>query len=134
MFGLDINILAVLVAAAVGFAIGGIWYSGKVFGPVWMKTVAKPREQMGSPGKAMVIAGITQIVTALVMATIFSYVGVPGAGLGAIIGLEFGLGLIVPFACKGASFEGRSWTLVAINSGEHVVSLTAMGAILGAWQ
>ena len=134
MFGLDINIWAVLIAAAAGFAIGGIWYSGKTFGPLWMKALGKSPDQLGSPGKAMIISGITQLVTALVLATILSYVGAPGPLLGAVIGLQLGLGIVLPFAAKGAPFEGRSWTLVAINTSEHVVSLAVIGAILGAWQ
>ena len=31
----DVNILAVLVAAASSFLIGGLWYSPKLFGEIW---------------------------------------------------------------------------------------------------
>jgi hypothetical protein len=134
MFGLDINVWAVLAATIAGMVIGAIWYSGKVFGPIFRAEVAKLGTKGGDLGKAVAISAATQLVTALVLATIFSYIGVEGPGQGTIIGLEFGLGLILPFAVKAAPFEGRSWTLVALNTGEHAVTLAAMGAILGAWR
>jgi len=134
MVGLDINIWAVLAAAIAGMVVGAIWYSGKVFGPVFRAEVAKLGTQGGDLGKAVVISAATQLVTALVLAAIFSYVGIEDVIQGAIVGLEFALGLILPYAIKGAPFEGRSWTLVALNTGEHTVTLVAMGAILGAWR
>ena len=134
MFGLDIDIWAVLVAAVAGIIVGAAWYSQSLFGPIFRAEVAKLGTQGGDLQKSIVISAVTQVVTALVMASIISYVGVAGAAGGIIIGLQLSLGVVVPFAVKCAPFEGRSWTLVALNTGEHVLSMASMGAILGAWR
>jgi hypothetical protein len=134
MFGLDINIWAVLVAAAAGFVVGAVWYSASPFAAIFRAEVAKLGTKGADLSKAVTISAVTQVVTALVLATLFSYVGVDTAVQGAVIGLELGLGIVLPYACKGAPFEGRSWTLVAVNTSEHILTLAVMGAILGAWR
>ncbi len=134
MFGLDINIWAVLVAAIAGMVIGAAWYSASLFGPIFRSEVSKLGTKGGDLGKAIMISAATQVVTALILATIIAFVGVSGAGAGLVIGLQLSLGIVVPYAVKCAPFEGRSWTLVALNTGEHVLSMAAMGAILGAWR
>jgi hypothetical protein len=133
MFGLDINIWAVLLAAIAGMVVGAAWYSQSLFGPIFRAEVAKLGTQGGDMQKSIMISAATQVVTALIMATIISYIGVGMAG-GIVIGLQLSLGVVVPFAVKCAPFEGRSWTLVALNTGEHVLSMASMGAILGAWR
>ena len=111
MFGLDINIWAVLVAAVAGMVVGAAWYSASLFGPIFRAEVAKLGTQGGDMQKSIMISAVTQVVTA-----------------------QLSLGIVVPFAVKCAPFEGRSWTLVALNTGEHVLSMASMGAILGAWR
>jgi hypothetical protein len=41
--------------------------------------------------------------------------------------LFFGIGVV-------ALFEQRSWTYILVNGGYWVVTMTAMGAVLGVWK
>lgn len=50
MTELDFNIVAVLVAAAAGFAVGGVWYAPFLFGPLWSRMSPLEEDQRGSSG------------------------------------------------------------------------------------
>jgi hypothetical protein len=65
---LDFNIVAVLVAAAAGFATGGIWYAPFMFGPMWSRMSPLEEDQRGQSGmrEYTVAVGCT-IVQALVL-------------------------------------------------------------------
>lgn len=68
MTELDFNLVAILVAAAAGFAVGGIWYAPFLFGPLWSRMSPLEDDQRGSSGarEYAVSVGCT-IVQALVL-------------------------------------------------------------------
>lgn len=48
--GVDINIWAVILAAASSMVVGSIWYAQKVFGAEWMKMVGlDPKKPKKAP-------------------------------------------------------------------------------------
>ena len=68
MSELDFNIVAVLVAAAAGFAIGGVWYAPFLFGPLWSRMSPLEEDQRGSSGaREYAISVACTIVQALVL-------------------------------------------------------------------
>lgn len=65
---LDFNIVAVLVAAAAGFAVGGIWYAPFLFGPLWSRMSPLEEDQRGSSGtREYAVSVACAIVQALVL-------------------------------------------------------------------
>ena len=68
-----INWLAVVVAAAVGFGVGAVWF-GPLFGKVWMKALDKKPEELGHPAKAMGLTAVTTLITAAVLADVLDVV------------------------------------------------------------
>lgn len=68
MTDLDFNIVAVLVAAAAGFAVGGIWYAPFLFGPLWSRMSPLEEDQRGRSGmREYTISVACTVVHALVL-------------------------------------------------------------------
>ncbi len=128
----SINLLAVVVAAIVGFVIGGVWYAPPVSGNAWLKLLGKRREEIGKPGQ---IAGIfvLTLITAFVLAVFIGYAGAKTALDGAIIGLWTWFGFNLTETAGTVMYEGKPIKLLAINAGLGFVIFLVMGAILGAW-
>ena len=72
-----INYLAVLVAAAVAFALGGLWYSPILFAKPWVKahgfTEERIKEMQSGAARAYLVSFICQMLIALAIAAINSY-------------------------------------------------------------
>jgi hypothetical protein len=128
----QINYLAVLVAAASSFALGGLWYSHALFGAVWSREAGLPPDKKGHPG---VVFG-TSFVLALIAAWLFAAVLPTSASLSQAIGF----GVIVGFGWVATSFGinygfgQRSLKLWLIDAGYHTLQFALYGAILGAWR
>jgi hypothetical protein len=130
----DINGWAVLVAAAAGYAIGGVWYAPPVFGNKWMAALGKTREQLGDPVKPMVAQFFLTLLIALVLALMVVRFGAVNWMEGAVIGLVVSTGLIAASQLSDWMFCGYPMKVYAIQVGFKIVCYVAMGAILGAWR
>ena len=128
---LDINWLAVLLAALAGFIVGGLWYS-VLFAKVWQREAGVTDEQL-KHGTVRVFVG--SFLLAVVMAVVLAaFIGDGGAGFGALAGLATGAAWVAAALGVNYLFERRSLTLFAINASYNIVTFTAMGAIIGALQ
>jgi hypothetical protein len=135
MTQVDINFLAVLVAALGGFVIGGLWYSPLLFGRAWMTAAGVTEAQVngGSKGK---IFGLTFVFLLIMAYCLAMFLAAPEIDLaaGAFYGFLTGFGWIFFGIGVVALFELRSWAYILINGGYWVVTMTVMGAILGGWR
>lgn len=72
----NVNEVAILVAALLAVAVGNIWYSPIVFGPLWMRSVGKnPGDDVLPKNKiAFAVAGgvVTQMIFFYVLAQFLS--------------------------------------------------------------
>ncbi|HTK43837.1 MAG TPA: DUF1761 domain-containing protein [Patescibacteria group bacterium] len=130
-----VNWLAVIIAAVANVVIGTVWYLPQVFGKQWAALTG--REVNTSPNPMLyVIAILGSLITAYVLALVFEVVmsarGPVSFIDGIVIGLIASIGFQVTSLAVGGAFEGRSWTLFAINAGNSLVSFAVMGAILAA--
>lgn len=126
-----INWLAVLVAAATTFVVGGLWYS-VLFAKTWQRASGVTDEQLRH-GSARIFAG--SFALALVMAvTLAAFIGAEGIAFGVFAGGAAGVCWVAAAFGVNYLFERRSLRLFAINAGYNVVTFTVMGAILGAMQ
>jgi hypothetical protein len=125
---------AVLAAALVHFAIGGLWYSPLMFSRAWMREAGLDEAQLrGAPmGRIFGLAFLATLVMAFNLAAFVGRDASLGFAIGA--GLATGLGWVAMSMGIVYLFERRSLKLWLINSGYLVVAFTAMGAILGAWK
>jgi hypothetical protein len=140
----SINWLAVLVAGISSFVVGGIWYSPGLFGNAWMKDNKLSQEEIkqGNKGK---IFGFT-LIFSLVMAANLGMFLVDSPGTcpqgcgqhtdvtwGATAGFLAGIWAFCAIAIHSL-FELKPWRVILINGFYCLVSLTLMGAIIGAWR
>ena len=125
-----ISILAVLVAAASAFAVGGLWYSPALFGKLWNRENGG-QPQQGHPAK---VFGVS-FVMALIAATAFAVWLGPDPELGAAVrqGLLVGLCFVATSYGINYQFAQRSTLLWAIDGGYHVAQFVLFGVVLGLW-
>lgn len=130
----EVNLLAVVLAAAVNMALGAFWYSPIAFGKPWMEMVGKKPEELGSPAQGYALAGLAAVLSAAALAVVVLAMEarhwVDGLGVGALVGVAF----VAPVMAVDTFFHGRSFKLYLLNVAYHVLAFIAMGTILGALQ
>lgn len=128
----NINWLSVIVAAISSFLIGGIWY-GPLFGKAWMKEFGfseqdiKKRNIPKTFGLSLLLAFMAALILEMFIGREADIV------FGAIAGFFAGFGWVATFLGILYLFEMKSLIAYLINAGFCIVSLTIMGAVLGAW-
>jgi len=135
----SLNYLHIALIAAVGFFLGGLWYS-VLFGKAWMAEMKLTPEECKAKGKSMgrlvmVKCFLLTVVSTTVLAClIVDHGGNIGFRHGACLGAFVGLGLV---ACRSAvndMFQFKSFKHWLIVSGHDVVLLTLQGALLTHWR
>jgi len=128
--GTEIHWLAVVVAAASGFAVGGLWY-GPLFLNAWLAAEGKTKEQMGQH-PAMVFGGafLCNLFSAFILDHTVATYGDPDMALTVMITLGVALGFVVPAYGVNYLFAGRKLKLFLIDAGYWVVTYAVMGVIL----
>lgn len=160
---MEINFLALFVAALSTLVVGFIWYNPKVFGTIWMKEAGMTEEKM--KGANMVLIFGLSIVYAFMISfiiqvlTIHQYgaFGMIGGNLetakpsyeafmndygtvyrtfkhGALHGFMTGLFFAFPLIATNSLYERRSFKYVLVSSGFWIVCFMIMGGIICAWQ
>ncbi len=130
----EVSWLGILLAVIAAMAIGSLWY-GPLFGKQWMKLV-KFKKGTASPLKPMLIMLGLAIVQAFVLAHFIVYVNYfypeySELSVGLLTGAWAFVGLVLPTLTSKAVFEKGSMELLQINLGNQLVTLLAIGAILG---
>lgn len=136
---IDINYLAVVVATIMAMLIGGIWYAKAVFGGPWMKLVSLDEEKAT---KQMPITMMTMLVGAFIKAWTLAYIVSLASDFyedssffqnALVSALAIWFGFIVVHVITVNMFELRPFKLSLINLGNELVTMLAMGAIIGAF-
>ncbi|HEU5291851.1 MAG TPA: DUF1761 domain-containing protein [Cyclobacteriaceae bacterium] len=127
---MDLNYLAIILAALSTFLLGGLWYSPAVFGKAWMKENGFTEESMKGAnmfkifGLAFVLALVSSINLAMFMGP------EKDVTMGAAYGFAAGFGWVATFVGMHYLFERKSFKLFLINAGYSIVALTVMGVII----
>jgi hypothetical protein len=129
----SINFWAVLVAAISAFIVGGIWYSPKVFGNIWMKAVGMENVQC-KKGHTIAIF-VSAFILSLIAATILAITLGPQPPFKLAFGasLAVGIGWVATSFGINYLFANRGFTLFLIDAGYHVVQFAVYGIIFGLW-
>ena len=131
---MEINILAVLVAALSGFAIGAVWY-GPLLGRHWMAVSGVKASDIEKTnftriyGITLLMSAVAAVVLALLMQMCNATTLLEGATLGALLWVGF----IVTVRVTEAMFNRTSMSLVLIDSGYRLIWAVVMGMILAVW-
>lgn len=160
---MNINFLAILVAALCSLVTGMIWYNPKVFGNAWMRETGMTQEKAQGANMA-VMFGMTFVYSFLIAFILqfvvihqFGAMGMIGGdpsvakpsyvsfmsdyGMafrtfkhGMLHGFMAGLFFALPVIGVGALYERRSFKYTLIAGGYWVITCMIMGGILSAWQ
>lgn len=160
---MEINFLAILVAAVSTLVVGFIWYNPKVFGGIWMRESGMTEEKMKGANMAMIF-GLSVVYAFLIAFLLqaltihqFGALGMVGGDPtlakpsfaafmadygdayrtfkhGAFHGFLAGLFLVFPIIGTNALYEKRSFKYVMVTSGFWIVCFMIMGAIVCGWK
>jgi len=124
--------LAVIVAAAAGFAFGAVWYMA--LAKPWMeaasiKTDANGRPEGDSP-LPYIMAAFAMILVAGMMRHTFALSGIDTLGKGLMSGLGIGLFFISPWIMINNGYGGRPFKLTLIDGGYATFGCAIIGLIL----
>ena len=137
VLGVNVNIVAVLVAAVVSTILGALWY-GPLFGRTWMRLSglgkAKPNQmKKKGMGKSYFLNFIATLVTAYVLAVFVVLAGATTIGTGVIVGFWVWLGFVATLTLGSVLWEGKSVNLYWLNNAYGLINLAVMAAILAVW-
>lgn len=126
----QINIWAVLAAAASSLGLGAVWYSA-LFARAWMREshVTEEQAKAANPAKTL---GLTFVLAVIGAAVFALFLGPdPAPDFGAATGFSAGLCWVAGSFGINYLFEQRSLKLFLINGGYHTLQYTLIGLILG---
>jgi hypothetical protein len=133
MQDVDLNWVAIIVAAIIPMVLGALWYSPILFADPWMRAVGRTREELGDASLGYLLSAIAALVSAYVLARIVKWAEVDDLWNGALMGVFVWAGFVATVLAVTTFFAGRPRVLWLINAGYQLVALVLMGALLGAW-
>jgi hypothetical protein len=130
---LHFNFFAIVTAALVTFAVGGLWYSPILFARPWMRECGLTEEQARQAPMGRIF-GLSALAALVMAANLAAFLGAKATlSFGLFAGAATGIGWVAMSLGVTYLFEQRSLKLWLIDAGYQVLSYTLMGAILGAW-
>lgn len=126
----DVNWLTVIVAAAMGFVVGGIWY-GPIMGRRWMGAVGLTEEDIKQGNMPMIYgtAFLCSIIASTMLGHMFMRLGDPPFHVVMMISIGIAIGFIIPAIGTNYLFSQKSKTLFLIDAGYWLLFYAAMGLV-----
>jgi hypothetical protein len=129
----DINYVAVVVAALVPMFLGALWYSTALFARPWMRAVDRTQQELKGAQLGYVISAVGALFMSYALARIDRWAKVDDLWNGALVGLLIWVGFVATVLAVNTYFSGRPLKLWLINAGYQFVALLLVGAIHGVW-
>jgi len=134
----DVNYLAVFLAAVSSMVIGSIWYLPKVFGTYWMKLAKVKMNQEMTTAQMVGMYGLT-FLASLIMAYVLAHVTFlnnkffGGSFLSSALSTAFWVWLgFIAFRFKVHDmFEGRPAGLTRLTIANELITIMVMAMIIG---
>jgi len=126
------GLIAVIIAAAAGFAFGAAWYMA--LAKPWVAaaniTVDADGRPVNSSPLPFIMAGIAMLLVAGMMRHTFALSGIDTVGKGLMSGLGIGLFFISPWIMINNGYGGRPFKLTLIDGGYATFGCAIMGLVL----
>ena len=133
----DINYLAVLIAALASYVLGALWYSPVLFGKLWMKLSKIDPKNMDAAKKHLAwrygSGFIATVVMSYILAHWVDYAGAITIRGGLQAGFWAWLGFVATVTLSSVLWENKPFKLYLLNNTYHLVSLLLMGSLLAVW-
>ena len=132
-----INYLAVLVAAAIAWGFGGVWY--RLLAAPWKAAHGFTTEQIrahhgkGAPPWPLIVSFVADLVMAWMLAGVIGHLGDVTLKNGVISAAFLWFGFVITTLAVNNMFGMRKPLLIVIDGGHWLGALLLMGAIIGAW-
>lgn len=133
----EVNYLAVLLAAVSSMAVGTVWYAKGVFGETWAKLAKVKLGDMGGTNvaAAMGLTFVLSLLTAYVLAHVSflsnKFFGNSFFQDAVSTAFWLWLGLVVTRMTTHYLFEQKPSKLIWLNIGNEFVTIMLMGVIIG---
>ena len=134
----ELNYLGVIIAFAISFVSGGIWFGPKTFSPIWMKARGigngELNAQQNKPailfGGTIVGVLIQTLTLAIVITSLQS--GNPEFSVldGALVGAALGVGIAAFASLSHRLFGGENFKVWIIETSNDALNLTIAGAVI----
>ncbi len=129
----DMNIWAVLVAAASSFLLGGLWYSKALLGGLWNREAGRG-DKPAEGHHPVRVFGLSFLFSVIAAAAFAAWIGPnPPLGFAVLRGLVAGACFVA--ACFGINYQfaSRSTLMLLIDGGYHTAQFVLFGLVLGLW-
>lgn len=129
----DINIWAVLVAAASSFLLGGFWYSKAFLGGLWNREAGRD-EKTGEGHHPARVFGLSFLFSVIAAFAFAVWLG-PNPPLQTALfkGLVTGSCFVAASFGINYQFASRSTLMWLIDGGYHTAQFVLFGLVLGLW-
>ena len=128
---LDVNWIAVIAAAAMGFVVGGIWY-GPVMGKKWMGAVGLTEEEVAEGNMPAIFGGafgFSLLASWTLAHTFATYAAELSFEVKVLTAFGIALGFIVPAIGTNYLFSQKTKSLFFIDASYWLIFYTVMGTV-----
>lgn len=135
----DLNWLAVIVGAAIYFALGAVWFMPAVLGRPWMRAIGiDPDQPQTAPGVTFYVAPlIFYLIGAIATGMLAAATNSDEVGEGIILGLVVGIGYALMITAVDAVFDPnkpKPWVWFAISGAYHLIGLVIVAVLVSVWR
>lgn len=130
----NVDMIAVIVAAIAAFIVGMIWYSPMLFGKKWMKIMGVTEKDMGKNKDKMMGIMLSSLVVSGVTAYVFAHIlafsqasTITDAVQGSV---WVWLGFVATTLYMGVLYEKKSMDWYILSAGHYLFAIIAMGIVL----
>lgn len=124
---ININYLAVIIAAVIYYALWVLWYSSMLFWDIWKKIIPMDEVYMKDTWKNMTMMFISSLVMAFLLAIILPY----NASLWFTLFLGLIIWILIGFVdYSSVIFEKRSITIYWISTFYNIIGIILMALII----
>ncbi|MDQ4491342.1 DUF1761 domain-containing protein [Sinomonas sp. ASV486] len=129
-----VSIWAVLLATAVSFGFGGLYWAR--LAPPLARSLRVPAGPESWPRSALAIGFLTRVVQAVGIGWLLGYAGVSNPWLAALFGIGLYAAIIMPLIIGQHAFmeEEDRWRRFLLGAAQQPAEFAIMGAIVTLWR
>jgi len=133
----DVNWIAIIIAAVVFNAIGFAWYSDSLFGKKWREesgmSEADFKKGSTNMNRMFILMTVSSLIMAYVLAVVINVFEATTIAAGLTGAFWLWLGFVATTSLNSVIYEKKSWMYFGINASFQLVGMLAMGVILALW-
>ncbi|HSX14170.1 MAG TPA: DUF1761 domain-containing protein [Chlamydiales bacterium] len=127
-----IDWLVIVIATVLNMAIGFIWYSKWLFGPVWKKFTKHAEKDLRCNSKTMILGFIVSFMIAFFLFIFESALQVTSVTDGMIVGFLLWLGFVATTQMSTFIWNKMPFRLFLVHTGFKLLSFLVMSGLIGA--